>query len=95
MSTLMRACIDENATKTEAIDPPKFAEFVLRMCATSIRDDAEWGCMIERFANNCAKLGSARATRLYRADVLGYMLRQLPRALKWAALIKVFKRLIG
>ena len=81
--------------EAKAVEPPKFAEFLLRMCATSIHDDAEWGCMTEIFANNCTKLGNARATRLYRADALGYLLRQIPRMLKWAALIKGFKRLIG
>jgi hypothetical protein len=60
----------------ETVEPPKVAEFLLNMCATSIRDESEWGCMRERFTTNWTELGHRRAIRLYWAHTLGYLLRQ-------------------
>jgi hypothetical protein len=78
----------------ESAKRPLTAEFLLQLCTTSIRDDSYVGCINERFGRICAEQGPARARRLYWADVLGYLLRQLPRALKLAALIGVIKRLL-
>jgi hypothetical protein len=75
--------------------PPIAAEFLLRLCATSIRDESYAGCINERFGRNSVDGDDARARCLYWADVLGYLLRQLPRALRLAAIIGAIKRLLG
>jgi hypothetical protein len=83
----------------EIAKPPKIADSLIRICAKSVHDEAEWGDMREEFASNCTTLGNAEATRLYWLDTLGYLLRHRPRTLKWAALfaalVEAFKRLIG
>jgi hypothetical protein len=75
--------------------PPRAAEFLLRLCATSIHDESCAGCINERFGHNCADGDHARARCLYWADVLGYLLRQLPRALKLTVIIGAIKRLFS
>jgi hypothetical protein len=75
--------------------PPVIAEFLLRLCTMSARDESAVGCINECFARDCANRGQARARWLYWADALGYLMRQLPRILKLAALFGVIKRLFG
>jgi hypothetical protein len=74
---------------------PPVAEFLLRLCATSIRDESYIGCIYERFDSNCADGNFARARSLFWADTMGYLLWQLPRAIKWAAVLGTIKSLLG
>lgn len=90
-SLTVEATILPGAIKTA--ERPLVAEFLLRLCATSIRDESYLGCIHDRFALNCAERGHARASWLYWADMLGFLLWQLPRALKLAAIIGAIKRL--
>jgi hypothetical protein len=74
---------------------PLVAEFLLRLFATSVCDESYIGCIYERFDNNCAAGSHARARSLFWADTLGYLLQQLPRAIKWAAILGAIKRYLG
>jgi hypothetical protein len=48
-------------TKPDTHDPPKFAELLLTLFATTRRAEAQIGDLNERFADECKKLGRDRA----------------------------------
>ena len=77
-------------------EPPAAAEFLVKLFATSKHREAALGDMNERFTRNSARLGQARATRLYRAEALRSILpllsRAIGRVLKGAAWIALIKR---
>jgi hypothetical protein len=77
----------------ETAERPIAAEFLLRLCATSIYDESHIGDINERFKQNCSDRGHARACWLYWADTIGFLLRHLPRALKLVALVGLVKRI--
>jgi hypothetical protein len=65
-------------------DPPKFAEFLLTLLATTQRADAMIGDLNERFTRECREFSRASAVRLYWARTL----HSLP-PLVWRAIGKV------
>jgi hypothetical protein len=77
--------------------PPKLAEFLLTLFATSHHADAAIGDLNERFTDECEKLGRPRAVRLYRARTLQslwpLLRRAIGKALKWGAVIAAVRRL--
>jgi len=77
-------------------DPPRIAESLLTVFATSSRAEAAIGDLNERFADECKKLGQRRAVRLYWARTLRSLwplLRlAIGRALKWGAVVATVRR---
>jgi hypothetical protein len=67
-----------------AFDPPKAAEFLLTLLATTRRADAMIGDLNERFTDECQQFGRDRAVRLHWARTL----RSLP-PLVWRAIGKM------
>jgi hypothetical protein len=76
-------------TAPNKLDPPKIAEFLLTMLASTARADAMVGDLNEHFARDCEKFGRARAVRLYWARTMRslwpLLRRAIGKALKWGA----------
>jgi hypothetical protein len=89
-----RIHIDSVAARTENLDPPKIAEFLLIAFATTRYAAHAVGDRNEVFARECKELGRDRAVRRYWADTLRslrpLLTRAIERALKWGA---AFRRL--
>jgi hypothetical protein len=77
--------------------PPRLAEFLLTVLATSRRTEAMIGDLNEYFTRECEEFGRDRAVRLYWARALrslGPLLRRAAgKVLKWGAVIAAARRL--
>jgi hypothetical protein len=85
------------ATAQERRHPPKLAEFLLTLFATTRDAEGAIGDLNERFAKECKKFGPDRAVSLYWARTLrslGPLLsRAIGKAIKWGGIIAAARRL--
>lgn len=87
--------IDE-AAEHFSPEPPRAADFLLVLFATSKRDVAAVGCINESFEQDADRWGPARARRRYWAQALKLLWPIIRcaagRALKWAVVADFIKR---
>jgi len=85
------------STKSNELDPPKFAEFLLIALSSPSRGDAMVGDLTEDFTRECKEFGRDRAVRLYWARTLRslwpLMRHAIGKALKWGAVYAAVRRL--
>jgi hypothetical protein len=79
--------------------PPRSAELLLTVFASTKHAEAMIGDLNERYAGWCKRFGVRQAQRLYwvqAAQSIGpLLLRWLGKVLKWAAVISTVKRALG
>src|SRR5262249_46348937 len=86
------------AAAPKVSEPPKLAEFLLILCSGSgKRAEAIQGDLCEQFTHDCAKMSVARARRRYWSRMLASLGpqigRTIARAVRWAAILSLVKKL--
>jgi hypothetical protein len=86
------------AAASQVPEPPKLAEVLLIVCSGSgKRAEAIQGDLCEQFTHDCAKMSVARARRRYWSRVLASLGpqigRTIARAVRWAAILSLVKKL--